>query len=315
MKCGKRNAYAAAILAGIMAFSGAVYAAGNGFHEPEPLGNRVTNFAGGAYAEHRLEEIAEENGEKPETQSETTAETKPQTIVQSESKPQTETQPQTAAPEPQTPSPINVVQTDTNTPQTSSIPASATPQTAGATTPQTETPAPHRYELVQGGIPWDQAEQKAESKGGYLVNINSFDEFNTILGLISQQDMGSDGKPIVVNYLIGGKRDLYASFPENESYYWIGSNGTIDTSAKINDTDYWVNKYHKWFIGPTGTPEPSFRDNSVNKDEYVLEIFYYQAGNSDPYGQNGQWLWNDVMNDITPYYNSDKVGYIIEYDK
>lgn len=145
----------------------------------------------------------------------------------------------------------------------------------------------HRYEYIVSDCTWQQAYQDCISRGGYLARINSQQEYNYILGEISQKGLGKK------HFRIGGRRE-----GDSKDYYWVNDKEQL-YGDKINAPEYWC-------AGEWMANEPSFADG--NTQEPCLDIFYYD--------KEGRWVWNDVPDNIiqsVPEY-SGKIGYICEYE-
>ena len=145
----------------------------------------------------------------------------------------------------------------------------------------------HKYEYVVSDCSWSEAYQKCLESGGYLVRINSQEEYDYILSQINQKQMGN------IHFRIGGRRD-----ENSQDYYWADDMNNL-YGEKINSEDYWCGG--QWMTG-----EPSFSDKDTQ--ENCLDIFYYQ--------KEDRWVWNDVPDDIlktVPEY-AGKLGYICEYE-
>lgn len=148
----------------------------------------------------------------------------------------------------------------------------------------------HRYEFVIQDCGWNQAYYDSLQKGGYLVHINSQEEYDYILQAITSQ-----GYENIHFYLGGRKAD------DEMAYYWVDENNKT-YGEKLNDNpEAWCNG--AWMAG-----EPSFADPNLNITETYLNIFYYPAEN--------RWIWNDSPENITEVVPElcQETGYIVEYE-
>ena len=141
-----------------------------------------------------------------------------------------------------------------------------------------------RYEFVINDCSWNDAFQKAKGVGGYLVRIDTRDEYEAILSKI--KSLGLTG----VEFRIGARRDS-----DGKNYYWADDSNIL-YGEEINFPDYWA--YAEFLSG-----EPSYEwENNV--EQYLS--FYYD-------GEYERWVWNDIPDNV---YNPGKnrYGYIIEYN-
>ena len=146
----------------------------------------------------------------------------------------------------------------------------------------------HRYEYMISDVTWNQAYQECLDRGGYLVRINSREEYDYIISQLNERHLSN------IQFKIGGKREA-----GSQDYHWVDENGQLYGDV-INSDSYWCAS--EWMAG-----EPSYRDGST--EEQYLDIFYYK--------NSGKWVWNDVPDDIVatvPEF-SGKIGYICEYEE
>src|SRR5699024_6650756 len=80
-------------------------------------------------------------------------------------------------------------------------------------TPTKEPEIVHIYEYYIDNCSWEEAYQKCRAQDGYLVRIESAEEFETICKEIRAKGMQD------YMFFIGGRRD-----PGSSSYYWIDEN-------------------------------------------------------------------------------------------
>ena len=147
----------------------------------------------------------------------------------------------------------------------------------------------HRYEVVLQNGTWEDAYFDCRNKGGHLVRIDSEEEYSQIIDELDA--LGYRGYRLY----IGGRREL-----DDDKYYWADDDNVL-VGSPINDPDAWC-------AGNWMSREPSFRDESANADEHVLEMFYY--------AEEGRWVWNDVPNNLPGYGGDAELygGFICEYE-
>lgn len=151
-----------------------------------------------------------------------------------------------------------------------------------------EIEAIHSYYYFIADVTWEEAQERAYSLGGYLVNINSQEEFDYIVTELEQSsDLAS------TQFMLGGTRESGSM-----SYYWMDKEGSLSGDV-INSNSYWAND--TWY-----TDEPSFLDGSIQED--CMNMYFNTTEN--------RWVFNDVPNDIlevVPDF-SGRIGYIIEVE-
>lgn len=146
----------------------------------------------------------------------------------------------------------------------------------------------HRYEYIISDMTWTQACQECLNRGGYLVRINSREEYDYIISQLNERHLSN------IQFKIGGRREA-----NSKEYYWVDEAGKLYGDV-INSDSYWCAS--EWMAG-----EPSYQDGAT--EEQYLDIFYHQ--------NSGKWVWNDVPDDIVatvPEF-SGKIGYICEYEE
>ncbi len=145
----------------------------------------------------------------------------------------------------------------------------------------------HEYELVIKDITWNEALKECESMGGYMLHINSQEEFDAVTKLLNEK--GYTG----IVYL-GGMRQL-----TSKEYYWVDG-AFVPTSDEILNKDDML-KY--WLPG-----EPSYADVSENysvDEQYMCMLHRKESG----------WVWNDIPDDVlslAPNYYKGRLAFICE---
>ena len=78
----------------------------------------------------------------------------------------------------------------------------------------------HRYVIVEADVTWKEAFENSQSyTSGYLVHIDSQEEFDAIINLIEQEGYGSDSDETYF-FWIGGRR-----YNVETDYYWVDVEG------------------------------------------------------------------------------------------
>ena len=143
----------------------------------------------------------------------------------------------------------------------------------------------HTYKITAADCSWTQAYEACLEDGGYLLNINSEEEFDKIINFIE-----SAGYEDMV-FLLGGARE-----EDDESYYWVNEDGEF-YGESLNAAESWCSGL--WLSG-----EPSYADGDV--EEMVVIMFCI----------DGQWYFNDAPDDIleTVSEYEGMIAYICEYE-
>lgn len=156
---------------------------------------------------------------------------------------------------------------------------------AEATEKIAEAAQEHSYQIVVADVSWTEAYRAAKAvENGYLLNINSQEEWFAVLQLIQEQGLEKN------IFWIGGIRRGDAS-----EYYWVDVEGNSVGDA-LNNEVYWL------------PGEPTFYDSDNEMEERYIDMFYSSSLE--------RWVWNDTVDDllaILPYY-SGKIAYIIEIE-
>ena len=159
----------------------------------------------------------------------------------------------------------------------------------GSQTTDTQTPLVdreegiHRYSFHLEDCTWTEAYQSAIDMGGYLVRINSQEEWDYLISEIEALGYGDK------YFFIGGRRES-----DGTTFHWVDQQGNLFEQV-LNDETYWG--CHLWFPG-----EPSIEYGG--KEELYMEM------NLDPV--HG-WGWNDVKDRMLAY-QPEAIAYIVEYD-
>jgi hypothetical protein len=146
----------------------------------------------------------------------------------------------------------------------------------------------HIYKIVIDDVTWEEACRDTKTlfgdEGGYLVHINTQEEYDYIVDFIEKA--GYEDRI----FWIGAKREESPAV-----YKWVDQDGNL-VGDNLNNLEYWLEG------------EPSFYDDSTSTFETCVEMFYSK--------KNKKWVLNDVQNDVLellPSYTG-KMGYIIEID-
>lgn len=153
----------------------------------------------------------------------------------------------------------------------------------------------HRYELVLEDVTWQQAFEKCIDRGGYLLHINSMEEYDYIVNyVLNNVDKNS------LHVYLGGRRDW-----DGTEYRWVNQDNQL-YGDRLEASNSWCREL--WY-----KDEPSYSDettqiNGENVPEAYMNLFKV----------SGVWYMNDASDDLVgvyPNYLKGNVGYIIEFDE
>lgn len=149
----------------------------------------------------------------------------------------------------------------------------------------------HRYELIVADVTWTDAYNDCINRGGYLVHINSQEEFDVIVDQIHEENKGS------IMFWLGAKRSS-----DSDTYYWVNQDGSYGTENLNNNPVY----DNFWLSG-----EPSLQGTDADGqlvDEYCINMFYRST--------EDRFCWNDASDDIIAIasFYAGRIGYICEYE-
>lgn len=139
------------------------------------------------------------------------------------------------------------------------------------------------YEVYFADISWDEAVAQCQAKGGHLLTIESEEEYQKIMSIISQYNNKS-------TYYLGGWRSV-----DSYDYYWIDEYG-YQYGTSINGNPHWL------------PGEPTYYDEASGLTEDCIVMFYQSS--------SSQWLYNDIPADYLSVadYKRGRIAYICEYD-
>ncbi|MEY8391610.1 BspA family leucine-rich repeat surface protein [Lachnospiraceae bacterium 45-W7] len=143
-------------------------------------------------------------------------------------------------------------------------------------------PGEHYYLMLYGNVTWKEAYDDCIARGGYLAQINSEKEWETITNAITENNHQN------YHFYLGGRRSRTGT-----EYYWINEENEFEGNALNPGGTEWSATH--WMAN-----EPSFF--SDNEEEMYMNLICYE----------GEFLFNDVAGDITKYY-PDQIAYICEF--
>jgi len=148
------------------------------------------------------------------------------------------------------------------------------------------------YEIVKENNSWVDAASCAVERGGYLVEINSQEEQDTVFSSLNLAGINTD--------------NTIAPDGGGAAYIWLGANDIATEGAWIWDGDNNGEGIQFWEGDWNGTPVNDLYNNwGGEPDNWNNQDGLGMALTSWPYGVPGQW--NDVDDGNTLYY-------VIEYN-
>lgn len=148
----------------------------------------------------------------------------------------------------------------------------------------------HTYVLQKANCSWTEAMQKCRDMGGYLVRINSREEFDHIVSLIQEEGYEK------IQFYIGMRREKGET-----AYYLTDENNELGGERMDHGKTAWCEDI--WLEG-----EPSYKDEGSGIEETCVSLFRY--------AETKEWVLNDIPDDllsVAPAYK-DKIGYICEIE-
>lgn len=143
----------------------------------------------------------------------------------------------------------------------------------------------HEYRIVVKDVSWTEAYQEAKSvPNGYLVNIDTEEEWNTIL-----QQIQTEHREECIFWIGAIRRG------NSQDYFWVDAEGN-SVGESLNQSANWL------------TGEPTYYDAENDMEERYVDMFFSSGEN--------RWVWNDTPDDLISLlsYYSGKVAYIIEIE-
>ncbi|MCD8157129.1 MAG: C-type lectin domain-containing protein [Clostridiales bacterium] len=86
----------------------------------------------------------------------------------------------------------------------------------------------HSYQIVIADCTWAEAMQQAQEMGGYLVRINSQEEYDAVIALLEAGDYAK------YHFYLGGRRDS-----DGTDYYWVDTDNFF-VGECLNDSASWA---------------------------------------------------------------------------